>query len=84
MFLAADDDIWLEMNREGLSAETVKAHPMLRRRYLELTAQMCAQLSELESLLRKRQSRSLDWMVVFAALIDHRWRVANPNSLGIP
>ena len=75
MFVAADDDIWLEMNREGLSAETVKAHPMLRRRYLELTAQMCAQLSELESLLRKRRSRSLDWMIVnrlvilFAALL---------------
>ena len=58
--MAADDDIWLEMNREGLSAETVKAHPMLRRRYLELTAQMCAQLSELESLLRKRWPRLLD------------------------
>ena len=57
MFLRTDDDIWLEMNREGLSAETVKAHPMLRRRYLELTAQMCAQLSELESLLRKRRPR---------------------------
>ena len=98
MFLAADDDIWLEMNREGLSAETVKAHPMLRRRYLELTAQMCAQLSELESLLRKRRQRfarldnpacRLANQTVFRChhqSIDDRvcvCRLANPHSVGI-